>query len=177
VSRFLAEEGLGDGRSIDAQFLDEFRRMLDRAAERLLVYNDEEASRRPAPGKWSRKEIVGHLIDSASNNHGRFVRAQLQDDLVFPGYDQDRWVQVQRYQSQPWADLVRLWHAYNRQIAYVMEVADPEAVERLRPRHNLHELAWKAVPVTEPATLAYFMRDYVDHLEHHLRQAGVVTTT
>jgi hypothetical protein len=158
---------------IDAAFVDEFRRTLDHAVERLLHYSDEEASRRPAPGKWSRKEIVGHLIDSASNNHGRFVRAQLQEDLVFPGYDQDRWVEVQRYQDRPWADLVRLWHAYNYQIAHVMASADREALVRLRPRHNLHELAWKAVPASEPTTLAYFVRDYVGHLEHHLRQVGV----
>jgi hypothetical protein len=157
-------------RVIDVAFLDEFRRTLDRAVARLLAIGDDEAARRPAPGKWSRKEIVGHLIDSASNNHGRFVRAQLQDDLVFTGYDQDRWVQVQRYQDRSWADLVRLWHAYNLQIAHVMETANREVLTRSRPRHNLHELAWKGVSASEPATLAYFMRDYVDHLEHHLRQ-------
>ena len=66
---------------MDAAFLDDFRQTIDRAAGRLLEYSDAEASRHLAPGKWSRKEIIGHLIDSASNNHGRFVRAQLQDEL------------------------------------------------------------------------------------------------
>jgi hypothetical protein len=156
---------------LDAAFLAEFRRTIDRAAERLGTFRDNEASLPTAPGKWSRKEIVGHLIDSAANNHGRFVRAQLQDDMVFPGYDQDAWVRVQSYQDRSWSDLVALWRAYNRHIAFVMESADPDAVTRARTSHNLDELAWKAVQRTESTTLDYFMRDYVAHLEHHLRQA------
>jgi hypothetical protein len=156
---------------MDPAFLAEFRRTIDRAAERLGTFCDSEAGRPTAPGKWSKKEIVGHLIDSAANNHGRFVRAQLQEDLVFPGYDQDAWVRVQRYRDRPWSDLVALWRAYNRHIACVMESANPDVVARVRTSHNLDELAWKAVQRTEPTTLDYFMRDYVAHLEHHLRQA------
>jgi hypothetical protein len=156
---------------MDAAFLDDFRQTVDRAADRLLAVSNDEAAIRPAPGKWSRKEIIGHLIDSASNNHGRFVRAQLQDDLVFAGYDQDVWVRVQRYQDRPWADLVRLWQAHNHQIAHVMETADAHAVNRPRARHNLDELAWQEIPAAQPATLDWFMRDYVGHLKHHLRQA------
>lgn len=156
---------------LDAACLDDFRQTVDRAAGSLLALSDAQAARRPAPGKWSRKEIIGHLIDSASNNHGRFVRAQLQDDLVFAGYDQEAWVRIQRYQDRPWADLVRLWQAYNHHIAAVMAATDAHALTRPRTRHNLDELAWQAVSTTEPATLDYFMRDYVAHLKHHLRQA------
>jgi hypothetical protein len=149
---------------------DDLRRTVAHAAEALLRLTEEEAARRPAPGKWSAKEIVGHLLDSTANNHGRFVRAQLQDDLVFDGYDQDAWVRVQRYQDAPWPLLVALWRDYNRHLAHVIETA-PEA-ERLRPRarHNLERLAWNPVPADEPATLDDLMRDYVDHLRHHLRQ-------
>jgi hypothetical protein len=155
---------------MDAAFLDDFRRTVDRAADRLSAISGDDASRRPAAGKWSAKEIIGHLIDSASNNHGRFVRAQLRDDLVFEGYDQDAWVRVQRYQTRAWPDLVRLWQTYNHHIANLMESADEEALERPRARHNLHQLGWRPIPESAPATLAWFMRDYVGHLEHHLRQ-------
>ena len=86
---------------MDPTFLAYFRQTVDRATDRLLTFSDIEAATRPAPGKWSRKEIIGHLIDSASNNHGRFVRAQLQDDLIFAGYDQEEWVRAQRYQERP----------------------------------------------------------------------------
>jgi hypothetical protein len=156
---------------VDATFLADFRQTVDRAADRLMALSEDEASARPAPGKWSRKEIIGHLIDSASNNHGRFVRAQLQDDLVFPGYDQDAWVQAQRYQDRRWADLVRLWQVFNHHIATVMETADPHQVTRPRARHNLDQLAWRTVSAVQSTTLEYFMRDYVDHLKHHLGQA------
>lgn len=156
---------------MDSQFLADFRSTVDLAADRLLALTDDAASARPAPGKWSRKEIIGHLIDSASNNHGRFVRAQLQDDLVFPGYDQDAWVRAQRYQDRSWPDLVRLWQAFNHHLATVMQTADRHQVARPRARHNLDELAWRAVSPMQSTTLEYFMRDYVDHLKHHLRQA------
>jgi hypothetical protein len=156
---------------VDAAFLEDFRGTLDAAAERLLTWSDEEAARPLAPGKWSRKEIVGHLIDSAANNHSRFVRAQAQDDLVFEGYDQDAWVRIQRYRERPWVDLVRLWHVYNRHLLTVMASADPAALESPRRRHNLDRIAFRPLNSSQPATLEYFMRDYVEHLKHHLRQA------
>src|SRR5438067_304862 len=144
--------------------------IVDTGTPALLALGDEASAKRPAPGKWSPREIVGHLIDSASNNHQRFVRAQFQDDLTFTGYDQDAWVASQRYQDAPWTDLVALWASFNRHLARVMELI-PEAI-RARPvrRHNLHQLAFRPVPEGEPATLDYFMRDYVDHLAHHVRQ-------
>jgi hypothetical protein len=148
----------------------DLRRTVAHAAEALLRLTEAEAAQRPAPGKWSPKEVVGHLIDSATNNHGRFVRAQLQADLVFPGYEQDAWVRVQRYGEAPWPFLVGLWRDLNLHLAHVIE-ATPEA-ERRRPRerHTLDQIAWAPVPADEPATLDAFMRDYVGHLQHHLRQ-------
>ena len=68
--------------------------------EKLLQIDDDEAVRKSSPEKWSTKEIIGHLIDSASNNHQRFVRAQFSDDLVFPGYQKDEWIAVQHYQNE-----------------------------------------------------------------------------
>ena len=156
---------------MDAAFLADFRETVDISAARLRALSGAEAAVRPAPGKWSRKEIVGHLIDSATNNHGRFVRAQLQDDLVFDGYEQAEWVDVQRYQAREWAELVLLWQSLNHHIAHVMETAETDALTRPRARHNLDRLAWQPVRTTEPTTLDYFMRDYVGHLKHHLRQA------
>jgi hypothetical protein len=128
---------------MDAAFLADFRHTIDRSAERLLALSDAEAGTRPSPGKWSPKEIVGHLVDSASNNHGRFVRAQLQDDMTFSGYEQDDWVRVQDYQERRWADLVLLWQAFNHHIAHVMAATGAEALAKPRARHNLDELAWQ----------------------------------
>jgi hypothetical protein len=156
---------------MDAAFLADFRDTIDRSAERLLSLSDAKAAVRPGPGKWSAKEIVGHLIDSASNNHGRFVRAQLQDDMTFSGYEQADWVRVQAYQERDWVDLVLLWQAFNRHLAHVIEAAGAETLEQPRTRHNLDALAWQPPRDGQPATLEYFMRDYFEHLKHHLRQA------
>ena len=147
-----------------------WRRAVHRAASDLAGVDDEAARRRPAPGKWSIKEIVGHLIDSASNNHRRFVEAQGRDDLVCLGYAQDDWVRFQRYQDVPLADLLQLWAAYNLHLAHVVATTPRPVLEQLRARHNLDQVAFRTVPQTEPVTLAYFVRDYVWHLEHHLGQ-------
>ncbi len=97
-------------------------------------------------------------------------RALPEDALVFPGYEQQSWVAIQDYQTAPWAELVDLWRLFNLHLARLMSRIPADV--RLRPRasHNLDELAWQAVPRHTPATLDYFMEDYVGHLHHHLRQ-------
>ena len=148
---------------------------VERVARELAAVPAETASRRPAPGKWSAQEIVGHLVDSASNNHQRFVRARWQEDLVFPGYDQDAWVAAQRYDLADWRELVALWRGFNLQIARVMEGTPEDVRLRAHSRHNLDQIAWRAVPADRATTLDYFMRDYVAHLQHHLRQIQTLT--
>lgn len=152
------------------EFLKDFRRTVEGAAERLLVLGERESEARPASGGWSPKETVGHLIDSAANNHGRFVRAQFKDDLVFEGYAQDEWVAAQNYQQVSWPQLVQLWRLYNLHLAHVMASARPPELTRPRRPHTLHRIAWRLVDEREPATLEYMMRDYVGHLKHHLAQ-------
>jgi hypothetical protein len=152
------------------RYVADLRDAIKKITPMLEKMGDEATRRRPEPGKWSPREIIGHLIDSASNNHQRFVRALFQDDLVFPGYAQDAWVSAQHYQDAPWAELLALWRSFNLHIAHVMETMPADQRLRPRVRHNLDELAWRPVPRDEPATLDYFMADYVAHLEHHLRQ-------
>src|SRR5687767_2520902 len=110
--------------------LQDFTRTVEEAAARLLSLSEAEAAERPAEGKWSAKETIGHLIDSASNNHQRFVRAQFQKEFVFPGYAQGNWVRVQAYDKAPWPLLVHLWRSYNLYLAHLMSHT-PEGV-RLR---------------------------------------------
>jgi hypothetical protein len=151
-------------------YADDLRSTVTRVSAHLHGVPESAVARRPAPGKWSTKEILGHLIDSAANNHARFVRAQFVDDLICSGYAQEAWVSAQRYQESAWPALADLWRDYNLHIAHVMEGMPAEVRLRPRIRHNLHEVAWQAAPADAPSTLDYFMRDYVGHMHHHLRQ-------
>ena len=149
------------------------RRLVSAVAEatpRLVALDDAANARRPAPGKWSPREIIGHLVDSASNNHQRFVRMRERADLVVEGYEQDVWVAAQRYQDAHWRELVVLWMTYNRHLARLMAATPAADRDRVRTTHNLHLRAFRPVPADHPTTLGYFMNDYVDHLQHHLGQ-------
>ena len=94
--------------------------LVEAAEPRLREISETESTESILPGGWSRKQVIGHLIDSASNNHQRFVRAALQTSLDFPGYDQGGSVRVQAVQDADWQLLVALWAAYNRYLAHVI---------------------------------------------------------
>lgn len=126
---------------------------------RLLAFSEDEARTEVAGMRWSRKELIGHLIDSASNNHQRFVRAQQQPRMSFPRYVQDHWIAAQGYGERPWSEIVELWRSYNRHLLHVMRRV-PEAAFA-----NVCEVA-----ADEPSTLGHHMADYVVHMEHHLGQ-------
>jgi hypothetical protein len=143
---------------------------VDQSAPWLAGLPESVVTWRPAPSAWSTKEIIGHLIDSAANNHQRFVRAAQQDDLVFAGYEQDYWVRVQGYASAPWDEIVALWRAYNGHLARVMVAVPPDVRYRQHARHNMHILGWQPYAADRPASLDDLMRDYVLHLQHHLAQ-------
>jgi len=138
------------------------RRTVDAALPKLRAIPASQAIQPRAPGKWSPQQVIGHLIDSAANNHQRFVRAQQVPALVFPPYLQEEWVASQHYNARAWEDVIQLWHAYNHHVAHVIE----HIPENLRN-----------VPCTigeeATVTLGFLAFDYVVHLQHHLRQVGV----
>jgi len=129
------------------------------ADTRLRDMDESLAAKKTEPGVWSKKELLGHLIDSASNNHQRFVRLQLADDLRLPKYEQEGWVRVQGYQTADWVSLIALWRAYNLHLARLIRDVSPEALA-----HTCH------VGDGDEVTLQFLMEDYLAHLEHHLLQ-------
>ncbi|MEP7271127.1 MAG: VOC family protein [Acidobacteriota bacterium] len=120
--------------------------------------------------KWSAKQVIGHLIDSACNNHRRFVLAQGRGDLLFEGYEQEHWVRVQRYGVESWHRLLALWSSYNQHLAWVIDGIAPDELAKPRAVHSLDQIAWKIQLKEEAVTLSFLTEDYVDHLENHLRQ-------
>src|SRR5260370_41423356 len=104
-----------------------FEELLKTVPQRLVDLSDDVVAYKPAPNRWSKKEILGHLIDSAANNHQRFVRAQGTARMEFPTYEQEFWVATQSYATEPWPDLVNLWLLVNRHLLHVLK-AMPSAV-------------------------------------------------
>jgi len=135
--------------------------IVEAASESLRRIGDPEASLRNAPGNWSKKEILGHLLDSAVNNHHRFVRAQEVKELTFPAYEQEHWVNSQGYGERPWPELVDFWRLYNRHLAHVIS---------LIPEEKLAVIC--VIGTNEPVSLGYLVEDYVVHLRHHLQELG-----
>lgn len=129
---------------------------------RLAGVSNGRAGAKPAPDSWSAKQELGHLIDSAANNHQRIVRAQLENNLALPGYDGDRWVDLHGYQNRDWSALIGLWRAGNCLLVAASESALEEAWA-----HTL------SVGGSEPMTLRFVLDDYVDHMASHLRHIGV----
>ena len=140
--------------------------LVEMAEPRLREINELESAKPILPGGWSRKEVIGHLVDSASNNHQRFVRAALQASLDFPAYDQNGNVRLQAFQEADWSLLVSLWAAYNRYLAYVITRLPAEKLETVC-----------RIGSGEPVTLGFLAKDYVRHLAHHLIQIGAADPT
>lgn len=133
-------------------------KILNEIPAKLLPLTEEKVSFKPSSGKWSKKEILGHLLDSAANNHQRFVRMQIENDQSLLKYKQDEWVRVQKYQQCNWLDLVKFWMIYNMHILYILKNVDESRVQNA------------AIDGDKKPTLQFLIDDYVDHLEHHLKE-------
>ena len=113
--------------------------------------------RPPKPGAWSRKEELGHLIDSAANNHLRFVRGSFEQEFRGPGYSQDDWVRAHGYHELPWPALLDFWESYNR---LLVEVVRRIPAERLETKCFIGS--------GQMVTLGFVIEDYVLHMQHHI---------
>ncbi len=133
--------------------------LITRTGRELALFTDSEAAEPVISGGWSRKQVLGHLIDSASNNHQRFVRALLEEELRWPGYDQVGCVRVQHFQDASWSALVELWTAFNGLLAHVLAHV-PEAKRNTQCIIGDHA----------PMSLEQLAEDYLRHMRHHVEQ-------
>lgn len=140
---------------IDTAF--EIESLIESWRGKLLALDTALTHVRPGPDRWSISEVVGHLVDSACNNHQRFVRAQYSSEFEFPKYEQNEWVAAANYREGNWQSLVELWYHYNRQIAVIIRNIRTSSL---------------SIPCTitpyETCTLGFLVKDYLDHMLHHL---------
>jgi hypothetical protein len=141
------------------QLADQLKATVIEWAGRLASIDEAGASERRYEGAWSGKEILGHLIDSAANNHQRFVRLQFVSYLELAGYEQASWVRSQGYHEEHWSDLIALWRGYNLHLSHIIRMLPPAALS------NLCKIA-----DYEPMTLEFIATDYLRHMRHHLEQ-------
>jgi hypothetical protein len=138
---------------------DHILKWIERVQSQFSNLTEPEVSQNPAPDKWSKKEILGHMVDSASNNHQRFVRAQQVAELRFPVYKQVDWVVSQNYAAENWNDILNLWLALNKHLAHIINQI---------PADKLKVLCF--IGDGKAVTLEELIEGYIKHQEHHLKQ-------
>jgi hypothetical protein len=132
----------------------ELEQIINQHLSGLKNITEEEFSYKPSPGKWSKKEILGHLIDSAQSNIRRFIVAQYEENPSIR-YSQDQWVTIAGYQQWETADIINLWYLLNKQICHILRNTPEAMYQRTSMTESLHTIEWLAA-------------DYVKHLKHHL---------
>lgn len=134
----------------------ELESLIEKVLPGLQSLTEAAWTHKPSPLKWSRKEVLGHLIDSAQNNIRRFITAQY-DEVPTIVYNQDEWVGINNYQQWDAQHIIVLWHLLNKQIAMILKIASKKTAQRLVKTEALHSIEWLA-------------GDYVKHLKYHLHQ-------
>jgi hypothetical protein len=142
--------------------LDRFTTVLAAATEQLRLLSPAGAAARPQPGAWSKKEELGHLVDSAINNYARIIRVQKENAPALPGYQQDAWVERQGYGDRDWRALIALWSALNEHMLAAAARIPSAALARTC-----------TIAGSQPMTLEFVIEDYVDHMVHHLQHIGL----
>jgi hypothetical protein len=144
--------------------------VLERARPILDNIPEGEAKKLPGPDKWSKVQILGHLVDSAINNIGRIIRAQKTTSLILEGYEQEFWVKSMNYQETSWEDVRALFYLLNGQLLRVIALIPDEVLELKREQHNITPPYYSALPADGIPTLRFWLEDYICHLENHLCQ-------
>jgi DinB superfamily len=134
----------------------ELEDIIDQHTAALHAMPKDKLSYKPSPSRWSKKEIIGHMVDSAQSNIRRLVVAQYEENPLIV-YNQDKWVAISNYQNYDVTGLINLWHLLNKHLAVILKNTPAEMMQRTCQTQSLHTLEWIA-------------EDYIKHLRHHLHQ-------
>lgn len=134
------------------------------------LLNEENWNIQKNEQSWSKKQILGHLIDSAYNNHNRLMRVKFESGYHFQSYDQNEWVDLNNYQSRDAYEIFKSFLAIQDHFAFFLEGLDDSLLNQKTTNHNFHKTSMRPVSEREPLNLAYWLEDYIFHVEHHLKQ-------
>ena len=138
---------------------DELIEVVEIFAARFALMDESTYRHKPSEERWAIIEVLGHMVDSAANNHQRFVRALQTDSLEFPKYEQNSWVKLQHYADSNWDQLVEFWKLYNLHLAHIIRrIPD----EKMRVKCTVGD--------NDPVSLSFLIDDYLTHLKHHLNK-------
>ena len=140
-------------------FAQEFRAELNAIHAELLALDPALAGMPWRVGGWTRKQILGHLLDSAANNRQRFVRASTDGHYTGPTYAQDAWVAAHGYANQSWETLLRWWQVEHEILSAVVDGI-----------HEDHLQTTCIVGDNDPVSLRFLIDDYLTHQRWHLSQ-------
>ncbi len=149
---------------------DTLLRIVEKGSEQIRGIGGAEMAFKASDEKWSKKEILGHLVDSAVNNYQRVMLSQLKDDLIFGGYDQVNWVRHNDYQSRNVAEILKIWESLNTHISRLIATVPKTAMLRKTVHHSFDTISMRTVPKGTESNLSYMIWDYIFHVEHHLAQ-------
>lgn len=136
---------------------EELSAIVDFALAKLSHETEDHIRHKPSPDKWSKIQIIGHLVDLGFNNHQRWIRV-LQGDPITISYQQDDWVSIQNYQSSDIKLTMDLWIAINKHLIWILNNLQP------------YQLDFKYFDGEKEVTLGFLIEDYLEHLKHHLKQ-------
>ena len=136
------------------EIADQLQRLIDGYLPQLNAIAESNFNHKPRPEKWSKKEIIGHLIDSAHNNIRRFIVAQYENNPTIV-YRQDDWVKLNNYQDCDKNDIISLWFLLNKQLCNILRSITDENSKLTCRSEQEHTLRWLA-------------EDYITHLKHHI---------
>lgn len=146
------------------------RAAIDEGAALFNGTSEEKTTRRPAPGAWCAREVIGHLIDSACNNQRRFIINQTAERLLIEPYDQRAWVSLSHHAETPASVLVATWIAYNRQIVRLIDRIPDDVLSRARGPIGDYWFGYLEYQPSDQASLRDLAEDYVGHINHHFKQ-------
>ena len=144
--------------------------IISEARIKLGRIEESSFSLKTIPEKWSKKEILGHLVDSAYNNYQRFIRAEEQGNLVFNGYNQVDWVRQKNYQNRSTTEIIDLFLASNMHIVRLLANLPSDLIDKKTSEHNFDAICMRTLVTGESSSLGYLIADYIFHVEHHLYQ-------